>query len=174
MSEPTRESTSEPTNEPTSAATPEISRRGMLATTAMGVGGAAVLAACSSPGGTPDPSVGPSGPAPTESPSPAGGTGGGDVLAKLSDVPVGQAIAAKGPDGAEIIIAQPTAGKAVAFSAKCTHKGCAVAPVAKVLNCPCHGSKFDPFTGAVQAGPATAPLPAVPVRVDGGNVVAGP
>ena len=43
------------------------------------------------------------------------------------------------------------------------------------LFCSCHGSQFDPKTGAeVQAGPAPRPLPALPVKVeDGVPVVAG-
>ena len=38
------------------------------------------------------------------------------------------------------------------------------------LSCPSHGSKFG-FDGAVENGPATTPLAAVSVKVDGENVV---
>jgi len=41
------------------------------------------------------------------------------------------------------------------------------------LLCPCHGSVFESFTGAVLNGPAREPLPEVPVRVEGDGVVEG-
>jgi cytochrome b6-f complex iron-sulfur subunit len=107
---------------------------------------------------------------------PAAGASGSDAstpLAKLSAVPVGGVIPAKGADGTPIVIAQPEAGKVVAFSAICTHMGCTVVPTGKRLVCPCHKSTFDPSTGAVAAGPAPSPLPAVKVKVDGGNIIAG-
>lgn len=116
--------------------------------------GASVLVACS--GGS----------------SSAGGGANGSLVA-LADVPVGGAVAAKDASGAPIIVAQPTAGKAVAFSAICTHMGCQVAPAGKQLNCPCHGSQYDATTGAVLRGPAPKPLPPVTVHVENGQVVAG-
>jgi len=85
---------------------------------------------------------------------------------------VGGAIPAKGTDGTPIVIAQPEAGKVVAFSAICTHMGCTVVPTGKKLVCPCHKSSFDPFTGAVTAGQAPSPLPAVTVEVDDGTIAA--
>ena len=110
----------------------------------------------------------------------AGSTATGDPgssgaeLASLAGIPVGGCIAAKGADGKPIIIAQPTQGTAVAFSAICTHLGCTVAPSSgRNLKCPCHGSAFDATTGAVVNGPAAKPLPAVAVHVAGGSVVAG-
>src|SRR5215204_6291640 len=40
------------------------------------------------------------------------------------------------------------------------------------LACPCHGSVFDPADGAaVVAGPAPRPLPEIPVKVQGSEVV---
>jgi cytochrome b6-f complex iron-sulfur subunit len=95
------------------------------------------------------------------------------ALAKLSDVPVGSAISAKGADGKPIIIAQPAKGTVKAFSAICTHQGCTVAPAGAQLHCPCHGSVFNAETGAVIQGPAPSPLPAVAVKVSGDDVVAG-
>jgi cytochrome b6-f complex iron-sulfur subunit len=101
------------------------------------------------------------------------GAGAGGVLAALSAVPVGGAVAAKGSDGKAIIVAQPTSGTVVAFSAICTHMGCTVAPHGATLVCPCHGSQYDAFTGKVLRGPAPLPLPSVPVKVQGSDVVPG-
>lgn len=41
-------------------------------------------------------------------------------------------------------------------------------------DCPCHGSKFDVTTGEAIHGPATVPLPEVPVTARGGKLIAGP
>jgi Rieske Fe-S protein len=105
-----------------------------------------------------------------------GGSGSGspnaNALVKLADVPVGGAVAAQAPSGA-IIVAQPTAGQVVAFSAICTHQACKVAPAGKTLNCPCHGSRYDALTGKVLNGPARADLAPVAVKVSGQDVVAG-
>lgn len=95
----------------------------------------------------------------------------GRALASLADVPVGSAVAVTTADGATIVLAQPEEGRVVAFSAVCTHQGCAVTPDGDRLNCPCHGSVFEAFTGAVVQGPADEPLPAFPVRLDGDQVL---
>jgi cytochrome b6-f complex iron-sulfur subunit len=151
-----------------------LARRPVLA-----VGGAAaaaaLLAACgggdsSAAGGTTSTtSTTSSGSTGTAAPKPAAA----GALVALSAVPVGGAVSAKSADGKPIIVAQPTAGQAVAFSAKCTHMGCTVAPAGAKLQCPCHGSQFDALTGKVEHGPAQAPLAAFPVKVEGGSVVAG-
>ena len=135
----------------------------------LGAAGVAGLAGCgSSSSGTTGSTAAGSSAAGGASAAPAGG-----ALAKLADIPVGGAALAAGPDGKPIVIAQPTAGAVVAFSAACTHQGCKVAPAGKVLNCPCHGSVFDAFTGKNLQGPAPSPLPAVAVKVSGADVVAG-
>ncbi|KUJ68824.1 FeS-binding protein [Streptomyces albus subsp. albus] len=62
-----------------------------------------------------------------------------------------------------------------AFSAVCTHRQCVLNGVRDgEVTCPCHGSAFDARTGEVRQGPATQPLPAVPVRTKGGTLVVGP
>ena len=96
----------------------------------------------------------------------------GTPIAKLADVPVGGSVATTGPAGA-VVLAQPAAGHVVAHSAVCTHAGCAVQAAGTRLSCPCHGSLFDAFTGAVLRGPAPAPLAPVAVKVSGQDVVAG-
>lgn len=64
----------------------------------------------------------------------------------------------------------------LAFSAVCTHTGCEVGEylaTERQLYCECHQSKFDPRDGAkVTDGPAPRPLPALPLGVDGGRLVA--
>lgn len=106
-------------------------------------------------------------PASTTAPSAAGAT----PIVALADVPVGGAVSAKSPDGAPIVVAQPTAGTAVAFSAICTHQGCTVAPSGNQFTCPCHGSVFAGADGARVSGPAQRPLNPVPVQVVDGQVV---
>jgi Rieske Fe-S protein len=97
----------------------------------------------------------------------------GTPLVALADVPVGQAKAAKAPDGTDVIVARPSESAAAAFSAVCTHQGCTVAPKGADLICPCHGSVFNALTGEVKQGPANKPLPSVPVKVENGKVVTG-
>ena len=64
----------------------------------------------------------------------------------------------------------------VAYSAICTHLGCAVLPQLNAqgnIACPCHGSVFDPAKGAaVVGGPAPRPLPNLPLQVGADGVVA--
>ena len=67
----------------------------------------------------------------------------------------------------------------VAYSGVCTHTGCDVVNFVagrEVLECPCHSSMYDPRDAArVVDGPSPRPLPALPLRiVDGVLVAAGP
>ena len=57
-------------------------------------------------------------------------------------------------------------------SAECTHRGCTVEymPEEGFLKCPCHGSTYDPRSGALFKGPAKEPLAEFAVRVEGGKV----
>jgi Rieske Fe-S protein len=93
-------------------------------------------------------------------------------LGSASDVPVG---GAKLYRNARLVVSQPSKGHYAAFSAVCTHAGCVLGQVHKEEgSCPCHGSRFDVSTGKVLQGPASRPLPEVPVRVKDGKLVAGP
>ncbi|WP_326734979.1 Rieske (2Fe-2S) protein [Streptomyces sp. NBC_01022] len=97
-----------------------------------------------------------------------GDGGGGPVLAKTADIPEGggKIFTEQG-----VVVTQPAAGEFKAFSSKCTHAGCAVSSVSDgAINCPCHGSKFDVATGAVKTGPATTPLPAAAITVEGDSI----
>lgn len=53
-----------------------------------------------------------------------------------------------------------------ALSRKCTHLGCSVQYFEKedIIQCPCHQSIFDPYTGKVKKGPAPLPLNSFPVE----------
>jgi rieske iron-sulfur protein len=63
----------------------------------------------------------------------------------------------------------------VAYSTACTHDGCPVTswdPKTMQYVCPCHQSRFDPKAGGVLiSGPAYRPLPALPLKVEGGVLV---
>ena len=96
----------------------------------------------------------------------AGGVG--TVLAHLSGIGVGTAVAAKGADGADILIQRTAANAVVAFSAVCPHQGCTVAAT---FVCPCHGSTFDPATGNRLSGPAPTGLAPVSVTIQGDEIV---
>ena len=100
---------------------------------------------------------------------PAGAAPG--TLVRLGDLAVGASALATAPGGAAVVVTRTGEGTAVGLSSVCTHQGCAVAPAEGGLRCPCHGSRFDPATGAVLRGPADQPLAAFPVRVVGGDVL---
>jgi Rieske Fe-S protein len=129
-----------------------------------GIAGSSLLAACG--GGEA------SGPAPDTSSGSAGtgsSGGGGRTLATLSSIPDGGTVAVANPDGGTVLLTR--AGQSVTgLNARCTHQGCTVAPQGAVLHCPCHGSEFQPGTGAVLQGPAAQPLAKVDVTVSGDQV----
>lgn len=148
-------------------AQPPVSRRTVLAGAGVvvgGIAGSSLLVACG--GG----SSGSSGSAPTSAGSGgSGGSGGGSGLAALSSIPDGGTVSVENPNGGTLLLTRK--GNAVtALNAKCTHQGCTVAPQGGILQCPCHGSQFQPGTGAVLQGPAAAPLAKVNVTVANGQV----
>ena len=93
----------------------DLTRRSLIRSSAVGAVAAPLLVACGDDkkaGGT-------------------GGTGGtgsssGDVLAKTSDIPVGEA---KFIDSPSVVITQPTAGDFHAFDRTCTHSQCPVSDI---------------------------------------------
>jgi Rieske Fe-S protein len=157
----------------------DLTRRTVLTLGSVGaVGSALALAGCAAddPSNTGSPTTTTPSPTITEDPSadptaaPDAPPVGGDIAA-LADVPVGGSIDAT-INGQPALIAQPTAGQVVAFSAICTHQQCVVAAAAAEFHCPCHGSMFDASTGDVIQGPALEPLAAIPVAVSGDRIVA--
>jgi Rieske Fe-S protein len=65
-------------------------------------------------------------------------------------------------------IAVDLGDRVLAWSSTCTHAGCTVGwnAGARLLQCPCHGSRYDPTSGSVVRGPAQKALFPVPVTVD--------
>ncbi|MEU9644485.1 Rieske (2Fe-2S) protein [Streptomyces sp. NPDC048188] len=125
----------------------------------------AVLAACS---GSDDDASSDTGAAPGSASRDAGGEGAGAALATTADIPEG---GGKVFPDQKVVVTQPAAGEFKAFSATCTHQGCAVKSVSDgIINCPCHNSSFSITDGSVQGGPAPKPLPAVQITVSGDSI----
>lgn len=148
--------------------------------TALGVGAAcASLVACgggaSSSGGGGNAGGGDSGGGGSDGGSKKSSGGeakaGGTAIASESEVAPGSAIKFEDSGNLAFLVHLDN-GDFVAYSAVCTHQGCDVAYKDGNLACPCHGSIFDPADGAaVVTGPAQRPLPEIPVKVEGGEVV---
>lgn len=127
------------------------------------VAGASLLASCGGSGGSGSEGNGGGG----------GETGGGEAIAQASEVEPGSAVKFQN-DGDPAVLVHLENGDFVAYSAVCTHQGCEVSYEAEdgLLNCPCHGSAFDPDQGAEPtSGPAQQPLSDIPVNVRNGSVV---
>ncbi|WP_095757548.1 ubiquinol-cytochrome c reductase iron-sulfur subunit [Streptomyces xinghaiensis] len=106
-----------------------------------------------------------------------GGTGGGETpsapvdLGAAGEVPVGGARLYREQ---RVLVSRPAEDEYKAFSAVCTHQRCVLSAVEGTgADCACHGSRFDAETGKALRGPATKALPAVPVSVKDGRLVAG-
>jgi Rieske Fe-S protein len=136
---------------PTHSRPAGLTRRGMLTgatAVGVGVGVAATLGACADEG-------------PSQQPSASE-----PVTVPRASVPVGGATISS-----QVIVAQPTEGEFVAFSAVCTHEHCLISRVeADTVVCTCHGSAFSSIDGAVVRGPAQRPLDARSVTSDGVNL----
>jgi Rieske Fe-S protein len=85
-------------------------------------------------------------------------------LGPAEDVPVGGARLYRDE---KVLVCQPQAGEYRAFSAVCPHAGCVLSALrGEEAICSCHGSAFDPATGAVLQGPAEEPLRALELELD--------
>jgi thiosulfate dehydrogenase (quinone) large subunit len=93
----------------------------------------------------------------------------GTRISPASAIPIGGAGSFTDPkSGNPGLVLQPSSGQFVAFDAICPHAGCTVAysPGTNLIVCPCHGSEFDPRTGAVVHPPAQRGLTPIHVAVD--------
>ena len=107
--------------------------------------------------------------------APAAGRAGGvraprkGVMA-ASALPRGQARPFTGPDGSPALLVRTGGGELVALGARCTHAGCTVEWRGHRIECPCHGARYDPRTGAPTRGPAREPLPRLAVHERDGQI----
>ncbi|MFE9240151.1 Rieske (2Fe-2S) protein [Streptomyces sp. NPDC007007] len=137
-----------------------LGRRRIIAA-AGAAGAAAALTAC---GGSDDAK----GSETVEQPGSGGKEQGGAVLAATADIPEGGGVVFAQQ---KVVVTQPKPGEFKAFSSTCTHQGCAVKDVsAGTITCPCHNSTFDAATGSPTGGPATQPLPAREITVEGDSI----
>ncbi len=97
---------------------------------------------------------------------------------KAKDLTVGsRALApAKDPAGKDVgvLLFRKDEKTVLAYSNVCTHQGCAVSPKSSKEDfyCACHGSRFAPADGTVNAGPAIAALPRYAAAIEGDDIVA--
>ena len=79
--------------------------------------------------------------------------------------------------GERAIVLLNVEGELYALDNECTHAGCDLADgdlEGNILECPCHGSKFNVATGAVENPPAEEPVPTYAVSIEGDDVLVGP
>lgn len=150
-----------------------INRRRALSGTAAIAVGVPVLAACGSDDDSTasDPATSEeTTPSPSEAEPSSDGTStpAADALASASDVPVGGCFVVA---ASKVVVTQPTEGDFKAFSAVCTHQGCLVESSSEgEIPCPCHASRFSLEDGSPVSGPASSPLEAVEISVDGDSI----
>lgn len=105
----------------------------------------------------------------------ASGDGGGGAptgtLAALSDVPVGGGLlVSSGPT--QVLLVRLSETEVKGYDPRCTHQRVVVDPPRNgVISCSGHGSQFQAADASVLKGPATSPLKAIPVKIDGTSVV---
>ena len=140
---------------------------GRVAGGAKGAGGETVTLAPGHPGTST--TTRPGSPTTTSTSTPSTTQPAGTRIGPAGDVPVGGAARFTDPkSGDPGLVIQLTQGRFVAYDAVCPHAGCTVgySSGAGLIVCPCHGSEFDPGTGAVVNPPATRGLTPIEVAVD--------
>lgn len=97
-------------------------------------------------------------------------TGKGDrvQVGVAVEFPVGQGKVVPVNDKPVIVVNTEQEG-VKAFSGICTHLSCIVEwdEDRQIILCPCHDGRFSPFNGAIISGPQPAPLPELPLTVEG-------
>jgi cytochrome b6-f complex iron-sulfur subunit len=147
-------------------------RRAFVGTT-VAAGATLALAACGD-GSSAAPNNVPSTP-----PEPVGE---GTVVATTAELAVGTRLAVsvvrtQGADSgkeAGFLLFRPNQKTVLAYTAVCTHQGCAVgtkSPNDEAFYCSCHGSYFQPEDGKAVAGPARGALERFAAEIKGENVL---
>ena len=95
------------------------------------------------------------------------------LIVRKDEVPSGDAKNIIYNNAPAVIINRPDRGF-IALSRVCTHLGCLVEynRGEHRLICPCHAGNFD-LEGNVLSGPPPKPLKAIPLRIDGENIIIG-
>lgn len=147
-------------------------RRAFVGTT-VAAGATLALAACGD-GSSAAPNNVPSAP-----PEPVGV---GTVVATTAELAVGTRLAVEavrtqgGNAGKEagFLLFRPNQKTVLAYTAICTHQGCAVgakSPDGEAFYCSCHGSYFQPEDGKAVAGPARGALERFAAQIKGDDVI---
>ncbi len=145
---------------------PEATRRAVLT----GICGAACMALASC-GRAVVPGVAAPAPPPA-APRGAAPAGARPALAAVSDIPVG---GGRIFPEYRVVVTRPPTGDLRAFTAICTHDGCALTRVADAtIDCPCHGSRFAITDGSVVHGPAERALHPRTISVQRDSIVLEP
>ena len=87
---------------------------------------------------------------------------------------IGESEASAFQVGDQVIGVARVGDELLAFSDVCTHQQCSLASLGDiegtVIECGCHGSRFDMKTGQVLHGPATTPIAVFQARDEGGDL----
>jgi Rieske Fe-S protein len=148
-----------------------LNRRNVLGGATAAAIGVPVLAACGSDpaDSATDPATSPSSSSTDAGSEAPGGAGAGASLAATGDIPVGGCAVFSEQ---KCVVTQPSKGDFKAFTSVCTHQGCTVSAATDgVIPCSCHGSEFSIEDGSVLQGPATEPLAAVAITVEGDSII---
>jgi 3-phenylpropionate/trans-cinnamate dioxygenase ferredoxin component len=96
------------------------------------------------------------------------------TVGRADDVPEGE-MRSYQVGGDDVAVANVD-GELHAFSDICTHMQCLLSEGdldGTTVTCACHGSEFDVTSGDVLGGPATEPVQAYELRVDGDDLQIG-
>jgi thiosulfate dehydrogenase (quinone) large subunit len=103
----------------------------------------------------------------------AAGKPAGRRIGAAKEVPVGGSIGFTDPSTQLPSLAiQLHKNAFVAYDAVCPHEGCTVAYLEsqKIIQCPCHGSQFNPVNGHLVRGPAPHGLKKLKIAASGGEL----
>jgi len=133
------------------------------------VGGSLFALGRRNPAPTPGNDALPASATPSAHPSAGTTASSGQVIAKTSDIAVGDAKSFTTTNGDPAWLIHPDAATFAAVSAVCTHQGCPVQWAGGGFQCPCHGATYD-ATGKATGGPARGSLAPIAVTVVNGQV----